>query len=276
MGQYMVLGLYHLPRGASAITFDDGYADNHHVAKPLLERHEHCATVFLATGAIIEEREFWWDELGQIVLGRTVLPRELKLGLPQEVFTWILDEASFEPPAEIRAWRAWHGAPAHHGRLALYLALWQRLHALAHGPREAALVALSAWAGIEPRPRWAHRPLTVDEVAALATGDLVEIGAHTVSHPALGAIVVEEQQTEIIVSKSSVERLTGSPVRSFSYPHGSFTDETVGLIRAAGFATACTAADGPLSRTTDRFQLPRVTVPDCDGDAFAAEIMAGC
>ena len=46
-----------------AITFDDGYRDNLHVAKPLLEKHGLPATVFVATGFVGSSRDFWWDEL---------------------------------------------------------------------------------------------------------------------------------------------------------------------------------------------------------------------
>src|SRR5690606_36408110 len=56
------------PEGSVAITFDDGYRDNLYAAKPLLERHEIPATVFIATGYTGREREFWWDELEALLL----------------------------------------------------------------------------------------------------------------------------------------------------------------------------------------------------------------
>lgn len=54
-----------LSRRRVAVTFDDGYADLLHVAKPLLEACQIPATVFVVSGYL--GREFWWDALERIV-----------------------------------------------------------------------------------------------------------------------------------------------------------------------------------------------------------------
>ena len=48
------------------MTFDDGYRDNVHVAKPLLERFEIPATVFVVSAYVDSDRDFWWDELAEL------------------------------------------------------------------------------------------------------------------------------------------------------------------------------------------------------------------
>src|SRR5262249_14434620 len=55
-------------RRGVVLTFDDGYADNFDNARPPLERHDIPATVFVATGQVGSDQEFWWDELERLVL----------------------------------------------------------------------------------------------------------------------------------------------------------------------------------------------------------------
>jgi peptidoglycan/xylan/chitin deacetylase (PgdA/CDA1 family) len=66
-----------LPHRSVAVTFDDGYADNLFNAKPLLERFEVPAAVFVSPGNL--GQEFWWDELERMVTSPTTLPESIHL-----------------------------------------------------------------------------------------------------------------------------------------------------------------------------------------------------
>src|SRR4029077_3069692 len=72
---------------AVVLTFDDGYRDNLLVAKPLLERHEVPATVFVTTAYVGSGRDFWWDELEAVCASSGLESRPLweeLLSLSQE------------------------------------------------------------------------------------------------------------------------------------------------------------------------------------------------
>jgi hypothetical protein len=49
-----------LPARALSITFDDGYADNHEVALPILQKHRLPATFYIATG-FLDGGRMWND-----------------------------------------------------------------------------------------------------------------------------------------------------------------------------------------------------------------------
>jgi peptidoglycan/xylan/chitin deacetylase (PgdA/CDA1 family) len=109
-------------------------------------------------------------------------------------------------------------------------------------------------------------------VFALAEEELIELGAHTVTHPVLSSLPEAGQRHEILMSKSRLQNLLDRPVNSFSYPYGQqahYTAETVKIVRQAGFSCGCCNFVGVVNRRTDPFQLPRLHVRDCDGDEFA-------
>jgi peptidoglycan/xylan/chitin deacetylase (PgdA/CDA1 family) len=116
--------------------------------------------------------------------------------------------------------------------------------------------------------------MTAGEIGALARGGVMEIGAHTLTHPALPALAPQQQEAEIRGGSVALESILGHPIRGFAYPHGRFTEETVRIVREVGFAYGCAGVPSR-SATPDPFALGRVGVPDCDGDALLAMLTKG-
>jgi peptidoglycan/xylan/chitin deacetylase (PgdA/CDA1 family) len=261
-----------LPRSV-AITFDDGYADNLHNAKPLLERYAIPATVFVVSGSIGHEREFWWDELEQVVLQPPTLPESLYLHINGNPYRWRLGESAHQHEADHQPSEGWYANQAPSTpRHALYHSLWNLLRPLREDEQRKVLEQLMAWSGSEPPGRSTHRPLSCAELLTLNQGELIEIGSHTVTHPFLSTLPVASQQDEIRRSKACLETLLGHPVRSFAYPHGDYTTDTVNMVREAGYTNACSSVVDSVRGRTDPFQLPRVVVQDWDGEEFARRV----
>src|SRR5438067_10191616 len=86
------------PPPTVVITFDDGYADNLLVAKPLLERTGIPATVFVASGCVRKDCRFWWDELERLLLQPGNLPSTFFLQIAFETLRFeVGDDAVYTP-----------------------------------------------------------------------------------------------------------------------------------------------------------------------------------
>jgi hypothetical protein len=83
-----------------------------------------------------------------------------------------------------------------------------------------------------------ERRLTNGELRRLADG--FEIGGHTLTHPRLPTLTLDEARREIVEGKSALEEAIGQPVTSFCYPGGAYNADHPDLVRSAGFTSART------------------------------------
>jgi peptidoglycan/xylan/chitin deacetylase (PgdA/CDA1 family) len=256
------------------VAFDDGYSDNLYNAKPILERYNVPATVFVTTGHLGHNREFWWDTLDRLLLQPGTLPETLSLTVNESTYQWELGEAAQYSEGTFRRnqnWRTWKDAPPSPRHL-IYRSLWELLQPLAEDKQRKVLDELLVWAGAEPVADPAYSTLSHEELFALGQGEHIEVGAHTVTHPKLSALSAASQHYEIQQSKAQLEEVLDHPVTSFAYPYGTrsdYTAETARIVREAGFTCACSNFAGVVGQATDRFQLPRVHVENWDGEEFA-------
>lgn len=260
-------------QGMVAITFDDGYADNLHAAAPLLTRHAVPATFFLTSGMIGATREFWWDELERLLLGPTALPPRLEIPLTEERRTVVTGPAAgplSDPQRSAAAVLPWEAAAD--TRVGFFYRVWRSLQTLEEAAQQQALLEIRQQLGVPDVPRESHRALTHDEARRLADTPGLDVGAHSVTHPALSARAPAVQLREIRQSKQTLEALIGRPIRGFAYPYGDHGPETPPLVREAGFEFACSTEAGCVTRDSAALRLPRVTVEDWDGAQFAQRV----
>ncbi len=263
-----------VPGRAVVVTFDDGYEDNLTIAKPILEKHQIPATVFVASGAVGGRREFYWDKLQDIFLRDRALPGELAITLGDEDCRWVLGVEACGYSQH--RWDVLSAQPQG-VRQSAYMSLCDKLRPLPYDQQSAALDSLCRWAGVSAESRSTHRTMTADQIRRLASDGLVEVGAHTIDHPILATLPLEEQRRQIRQSQDDLQRLISQPVQAFSYPYGtrsSYTQATVEAVTDAGFTCACSNFSGVLGRSDDPYQLPRMLVRDWDGARLLKEVGA--
>ena len=282
-----------VPPGAVAITFDDGYADNLTHAAPLLAKANVPATVYVTTHGDAPARELWWDELERLLLGPHELPRRIKIHLGVESLKWHLDptedqaaggsETNGEEDADARPRAADDGAgwnvllPPTRARERLYTELHRMLRPLPARLRWDVLDQLREQVDLAAFARPSHRLMSSEDLRILDQSALIDIGAHTVTHPVLAERSPEDQRWEMEESRRVLETILDRPVATVSYPYGGrrdYSTTTVAIAHELGFEYACANHPGGVNGATDRFALPRVLVRDWDGDEFERQIEA--
>ena len=263
-----------LPERVVAVTFDDGYADNWLNAKPLLEAYDTPATVFVTSGYIGQNREFWWDELEHLLLLPLELPESIAVTVNDKTFRWPLGRCRKHSSEKYKEYDTWDvtssetPTPSHQA----YRDLHGLLRPLGHHEQEKALAAMRSQIGCDGHARSGYRAMTAHEIRQLADTELVEVGAHSVTHPVFATQPLDVRWHELVDSKRQLEAILQRSVSSFAYPYGGPTDvgdTSVELTRDAGYEVACTTVPGPVTLASDCCFLPRCLVRDWDDNEFS-------
>jgi peptidoglycan/xylan/chitin deacetylase (PgdA/CDA1 family) len=244
-------------RPVAAVTFDDGYLDNLAAAKPVLDALDLPATIFVPTGWIGDPRPMWWDRLSHALLAPDTLPESLALSAHGQDFSWQAPEVGRNDAAGRRA------------RASLHREVWTRMRKLPDdNARQEVVDALVAMLDTDEGPVADARPLTWDELRDLAAGGRFSVGSHSVSHPTLPGLCSESKAREIEDSARQLEQFFGRRPGTFAYPYGDLDDESVELVRAAGYALACSIREDLMWEGDDPHLLPRIDVGNWSAGEF--------
>ena len=214
------------------LTFDDGFASNATIARPILEELQIPAVFFVSTRHVEPGRYLWFAHARALFsLWRG---REIKL----LGWTWELSSSS-----------ARHRALRHFGAEARKVAVEEVYGALSQYPVEDFVPSET----IEDE----LRGMTEAELASIAEGDLFVIGAHTCNHPFLTKCSQMQMEKEIFFAKRKLEQICGRLVTLFAYPDGDYDSAVATKVRQAGFRLAF-AVDPHGEITDSEMAIPRV------------------
>ena len=105
-----------------------------------------------------------------------------------------------------------------------------------------------------------------EEDLRILDGSSVTIGSHTVHHAFLPELSSADVKTELVDSKSALEKILGHPVTLFSYPAGGMALAIETGVKDAGYEGAVTTNYG--QDRNDPYALHRVKVSDGSGNLF--------
>lgn len=82
-----------------------------------------------------------------------------------------------------------------------------------------------------------------------------EIGAHTMTHPAMSTLTADQMKAEVEGAKTALLDYGLTPVNSFAYPEGFYNDTLINIVKAAGYQSARTVDWGYNTIDTDPYKL---------------------
>ena len=239
---YRVLSLpdvkRHLESGSPGlvvgVTFDDGYRDNYECAYPILRRYNLPATIFLTTGSVDSGESLWFNQLAEAVKKTEREFIDLEFDIPRRFWMRTLEERLDSHKQVLALLRALPDA----GRRAWMLEILRQL-AVMHNR---------------------HNDMLTWNQVRLMNANRIDFGGHTVTHPFLSKLTIQEAAWEIGECKRRIDEEVQQPTEFFAYPSGreeDFAAANKTVLRNAGFQAAVTTIWGMNYSSTDPLELRR-------------------
>ena len=219
-----------------AFTIDDGYLDNYMRALPVFERHNVPFAIFVATDFIDKKAILWWDSIEELILThKKIVTSDGKCYLC-ETFQQRWDTFRY---------------------------LRERILCLDQKNLEYELEKMFSNYQIDWYEPVKQKGMSWNHIVSLANHPLCTIGGHTITHPALSKLSINEAVYEIKMGKERIEREISQSVSFFAYPYGTPNEVGIREFQKAedlGFKLAFCAYGGCITNDNKSklFQLPRV------------------
>lgn len=213
-------------RNACHLTVDDGWRSTYDVIFPVMKKYDVPFTIFVSPRVCETHENFWYKGLAD---------------LSADTLRSMLVERGFYREGI--------------GRFPVDL-LFKEI------PVDDVYALLAGYRARQGLPAAERGFVNVDELREMNASGLVEIGAHTLTHPILAAEPAERSAHEIKDSVARLSALLDREVRAFAYPNGlygpDFGRREMDCAREAGIRAAFSVDPGVLTGKTDPLAIPRI------------------
>jgi len=231
------------PPNSYAITFDDGFKNNHDIAAPALDDFSTPATFYLTTDFIQSNRMSWIDQIEYCF--ESIRSTSLFLPWSNEKIQIHDAETKIAYLEEIR-----RNVKANPGKY-----LDDGFVRNIFDQCEVDLIETNSDV-IDQKMNW-------EDVHALSQNDLFTIGGHTHSHNSLAFLADDGMNHEIAVSLTYLKEKANLSTRHYSYPEGTevdYSEKVIESLKKNGIRCCPTAIEGTNDCGIDLFHLRRTTV----------------
>lgn len=221
------------------ITIDDGYRDNYDLAFKILDKYNLPAVIFLTTGLIGSPNAPWIESIAY-----ALQYTEKKSVILPDLF----GNSSIDISTKKKKRDLWE-------------ILFEKLHYLEHEQKNVLVADILNRIGVNQSD--CRAMLSWDEIRIMSK-KRVSFGAHTVTHPNLNKMQIQNAMNEIEESKKCIENKLNRTVSTFAIPNGKTEDFNETLSKFCikiGFEGILTTDFGYVTSKSDPYNLPRVSFP---------------
>lgn len=231
------------PPRAVAVTFDDGFKNNHALAAPVLDELQVSATFYITAGIVDTKLMFWVDDLEDCLNLSQAEDIRILLDGAEKLFSLRSDAEKLAALAEIKGY----------------------CKRAASADKDRVLRDVATATGIVPDVGHArnYEKISWDELREMDANPLFIIAGHSLYHDILSAQPVAEMQAAVRLSLGLLSYNLGHSVTHFSYPEGQahhYSEKVIQTLKDEGVVCSPSAITGLNPVGSDLFHLKRIMV----------------
>lgn len=230
------------PPNAVAVSFDDGFANNHSVAAPILDDLGVPAVFYITSGIVNTDLMFWVDELEDCLNLASKPSINVALDVPRE-FALENREQRIAALESIKAFCK--RSPS--------------------SIKNRVLTDVKAETDITPAVEHAanYEKISWTQLREMAANPLFTIGGHSLYHDILSEIAEEWVAQDIRLSIDLLSYQLRQAITHYAYPEGQahhYNEAVIDILKGCGIVCCPSAIHGTNPPGTDLFHLRRIMV----------------
>ena len=205
------------------LTIDDGWISTYKIIFPLLKKYNIPASIFVSPRFCNGRKNFWYMDLPYC--DKDLIKNEL---IQRKIFS--LEISNY--PIEL---------------------------ILKEIPIDLVYEIIEKY---KPQSGIQKKVVGIDELIEMDKSGLIEIGAHTITHPILSMENDERSFDEIKSSVAELENMLQHKIISFAYPNGlygiDYSEREIEYVKSCGIKLAYSVTPGIISQDNNPLSIPRI------------------